>query len=170
MARRALGAGAWVEDVVQETLARAIAALQQNRLERPEKLGAFVAGIARHVIADVARERSRMRSLRPDVIDADPEQRHDALAALISEAERHRVHQGLAGLSEPDRNVLRLSFFEGLSPAEIAERMREPASRIRKRKSRALERLRRALLGQDPVLSRISAGTDKTPGHITSER
>jgi DNA-directed RNA polymerase specialized sigma24 family protein len=52
--------------------------------------------------------------------------------------------------------VLRLSFYEGLAPAEIAERLAEPAPRVRKRKARALDRLRLAYL----QLSREEGRTD----------
>lgn len=49
-------------------------------------------------------------------------------------------------LPAADRELLRLSYFEGLEPAQIAERMGEVATRVRMRKSRALDRLRRAFL------------------------
>ena len=44
-------------------------------------------------------------------------------------------------LSATDQEILHLSFFEGLSPAEITDHLNEPAERIRKRKSRARLRL-----------------------------
>jgi RNA polymerase sigma factor (sigma-70 family) len=164
MARRALGAGPAAEDAVQETLARALTALRANRLEQRDKLGAFVAGIARHVIADVQRERQRVVPLPPDF--ADPSAPPDPLTQLLSQAERQRVRRGLASLSAADREVLRLSYFEGLTPAEIARRMAEPAPRIRKRKSRALDRLRRVLQRADRLLSRSRADPDETRGGV----
>ena len=44
-----------------------------------------------------------------------------------------------------DRDLLGLCYFEGLTAVEIADRLGEPPERIRKRKSRAVERLRQAL-------------------------
>jgi len=167
MARRALGDGAAAEDAVQETLARTLTALRANRLERREKLGAFVAGIARHVIADLHRERSRVVPLLPGAADAGAAP--DPLARLVSDGERRRVRRGLAALSETDREVLRLSYFEGLSPAEIARRVAEPAPRIRKRKSRALERLRRVLARPITHMSRSGTGPDKTRGDVAAD-
>src|SRR2546425_1024452 len=72
----------------------------------------------------------------------------DALNALVSAAERARVRAALSELRPDDRELLRLCYFEGLTPTELAARLGEPAERIRKRKSRALERLRAAFLGR----------------------
>jgi RNA polymerase sigma factor (sigma-70 family) len=69
------------------------------------------------------------------------------LDALISAAETDRVRVALGALSPADQHLLRLCFHEDRTPAEVAAMLREPADRVRKRKSRALERLRRAFLG-----------------------
>lgn len=146
MALRALGDPEAAEEAVQETLVRALEAVRDGRPRDPEKLGAFVRGIARHVIADIQRGRRRSAPLQ-----AVPETEHgtgrdDALTALVTAEERERVRLALTQLSAGDRDILHLSFFEGLTPVEIAERLGEPALRIRKRKSRALRRLREAFL------------------------
>jgi RNA polymerase sigma-70 factor (ECF subfamily) len=144
MALHALGDPEAAEEAVQETLVRALEALRDGRPRDPKKLGAFVRGIARHVIADAHNARSRSAPL-----DAVPETERgtvndDPLSALITEEERDRVRRALAQLSAADRDILHLSFFEGMTPVDIAERLGEPALRIRKRKSRALRRLRDA--------------------------
>ena len=90
-------------EAAQETLTRAVEASKQGRIKNPEKLGVFVRGIARHVIADMIRAREHTTGL-------------EALAGTPSD------------------------------PDEIADRLNEPAGRIRKRKSRALHRLRSAFL------------------------
>jgi RNA polymerase sigma-70 factor (ECF subfamily) len=144
MALRALGDLEAAEEAVQETLVRALEALRDDRPRDPKKLGAFVRGIARHVIADAHQARRRTAPLA-----AVPETElgtgsDDPLSALITDEERGQVRRALARLSAADRDILHLSFFEGLTPVEIAERLGEPALRIRKRKSRALRRLREA--------------------------
>jgi hypothetical protein len=50
-------------------------------------------------------------------------------------------------LSVSDQQLLRLCFHEDRSPTEIAAALSEPPERVRKRKSRALERLRQEFLG-----------------------
>jgi RNA polymerase sigma-70 factor (ECF subfamily) len=146
MALRALGDPDAAEEAVQETLVRALEALRDGRLSDPDKLGPFVRGIARHVIADI--HRAHQRSVPLHVVpDGEPASTSDdPLTALITTEERSRVRLALTQLSAGDRQILHMSFFEGLTPAAIAERLGEPALRVRKRKSRALARLRRALL------------------------
>jgi RNA polymerase sigma factor (sigma-70 family) len=145
MALQALGDPEAAEEVAQETLVRALETLGDGRTESPGNLGAFVRGIARHVIADTCQSRRRRISLdavrhRKDFSDSD-----DPLSLLVTREERRRVRRTLGELSPSDRDILKLSYFEGLTPLEIARRLGEPAPRIRKRKSRALQRLREAL-------------------------
>lgn len=146
MALRALGDPDAAEEAVQETLVRALEALRDGRLSDPEKLGAFVRGIARHVIADAHRARQRSAPLQAVPEGELGPSSDDPLTALITAEERNRVRLALTQLSAGDRQILHLSFFEGLTPAAIAQQLGEPALRVRKRKSRALARLRRALL------------------------
>ncbi len=144
IALRSLGNVEDADEVAQETLARAFHAVEEGRLETPEKLGAFVTGIARHVIADTHRRRNR--TLPPGSELPVAGHPADQLVALIAAEQAHRIRFALSTLSPTDREVLRLSFYEGLEPAEIAERLAEPAPRVRKRKARALDRLRLAFL------------------------
>jgi RNA polymerase sigma factor (sigma-70 family) len=144
MALRALGDPDAAEEAVQETLVRTLEALRKGRLRDPQKLGAFARGIARHVIADALSARRRQVPLQAVSQTKRSSGSDNPLSTLISTEERDRVRQALTQLSARDREILHLAFFEGLTPIEIAERSGEPALRIRKRKSRALRRLREA--------------------------
>ena len=139
MALRSLGSADLADEVAQETLVRAFHSLRSSR---PEKLGPFVAGIARHVIADVIRAKPREVPLDALGSAGEPQTARDALTLLCDAAERARVHEALRTLSTEDRELLHLVFFEDLSPSEIAQRLGAPAERIRQRKLRALGRLR----------------------------
>lgn len=147
MALHALGDADAAEEAAQEALARALAALSNGRAPEIHNLGAFVHGIARHVIADVQRARQRLVGAEALANQPDPASTEDALGRAIAAEEREQVRAALRRLSTGDRRILHLSFYEGLTPAEVGERLGEPALRVRKRKSRALERLRRAFLG-----------------------
>lgn len=134
------------EDVAQEAVARAIAAVAARHKDAISNLGGFVYGIARHVIADMQRRSAKLAPLSAATDLA--ERRADALSAAVSEEQQRSVHAALQLLSHGDRDVLYLCFFEGLEPTEIANRTGEPPERVRKRKSRALERLRQIFLRQ----------------------
>jgi RNA polymerase sigma-70 factor (ECF subfamily) len=163
MALRGLRDADAADEAAQETLTRALTALAAGRPDDPDRLGAFVAGVARHVIADVHRRSARVLPLDavPEPMDTAP----NALAIIIRDDERARVRRALDGLVAGDRELLRLCFFEGLEPTEIARRRGEPPERIRKRKERALARLRAALTESHDthVTSTTPAGDTTTP-------
>jgi len=131
------------EEVAQESLARLVQALRQGRLQNPAHLGAFTRAIARHVIVDMLRARQRLAAAGTT---AEPASDEDSLGAMVSAEQAGRVHAALEQLSAGDRQILRLSFFEGLTPQQVAERVGAPSARVRKRKERALERLRKVYL------------------------
>ena len=143
MALRVFGDADVAEDVAQETISRALTAIRGGETQI-NHLGAFVHGIARYVIADILRARATQSPSGelPETAATTP----DPLAAAVTAEERERVHAALARLSSADRALLRLSFFEGLTPAEVGQRIGEPSTRVRKRKSRALERLRQVFV------------------------
>lgn len=149
MALRALGDPDAADEVAQESLARAVDVLRCP--ERTANLGAYVAGIARHVIADHFRANERIGSI--DRVDSDTlrDDSTDPLTALCSEGELARVRCALGELPDGDRELLRLCFFEGLTPTDVAGRMGVPPERIRQRKLRALQRLRIAFDGPAEV-------------------
>jgi len=144
MAVRTLGDvdDAW--DAVQETLARALAAIRGNRLPPRVPLEAFVYGIARHVLADAHRSRVRERGTIRDpgqLLAPGP----SALEALVGAEQRQVLAGALATLPTVDRELLVRCFVQGDRVVAIAAGLGEPAERVRKRKSRALDRLRACL-------------------------
>lgn len=162
---RALGDPDTADEAVQETLARAVVAIDTGRFNDPAKLGAYVAGIARHVCSHIVRDRKATVSIEGDdaggALATEPLLRvwPDPLEALISSAEMERLRVAFRALSPTDQDLLRRSFDGEQSPGELAHQMAEPAERVRKRKSRALERLRRAFLGTDDGHEVPTSGT-----------
>ena len=61
--------------------------------------------------------------------------------------ERRRIDAALDRLSTPQREVLVLAYFDGLTQTELADRLGEPLGTIKSRTHAALARLR-ALLGE----------------------
>ncbi len=161
VALRLLSDAEAAEEVVQETLARGLEALEDGRLNDSDKLGAYFRGICHHVIVDTIRARQRTTSLDalPETTDGNPSS--DALHTLISREQKERVVRALKELSPTSRECLRLIFYEGLKPAEVAARLGEPGPRIRKRRSRALQRLREVFFEQTGSIG--SHETRKSP-------
>jgi RNA polymerase sigma factor (sigma-70 family) len=145
LARFRLADSEAAEEAAQEAFGRVLVAIREGRLNDPARLGGFARATLLHVIADVFRAWARYEPLDPAVSDSGSSP--DDLSRLITQEELQRLRAAVAELSSADRTLIRLAFAEQLSGPQLAERLGEPADRIRKRKQRAMERLRAALLG-----------------------
>jgi RNA polymerase sigma-70 factor (ECF subfamily) len=138
-------------DLGQEVMIGVLTALRQGQLRDPDRLAAFVYGIARNIVNNHLRI-GRARPSEPLVSEIpaaspDPVER-------IETGRRHVLVRGaLARLNRADRGILLLTLVDGLKPAEIASRLGLTAEVVRVRKSRALKK----------VVDRVSAMTRK-PG------
>jgi RNA polymerase sigma factor (sigma-70 family) len=138
-----LGSRDLAEDVAQESLTRVLSRLLKDEIS-VENLAAYVCGIAKHVIADTQRWESRRVGLDVDKISEDelPSSLGAPAGDPWADGLSSMVIQEVEKLPEADRKVLKGCFIDGFSCAELGRRSGEPAPRIRKRKSRALRRLR----------------------------
>ena len=139
LAIRALGDRSAAEDVVQETMLRAVKTFNDPQHAPVLDRVAFLHGIARHVIVDAQRSR---KSAHLTIGDQIPAEHPDALSLLINDETRDRVRMALRDLPKGDRRLLDLAFIDSLKSPEIAKRLGESPEAIRKRKSRLIERLR----------------------------
>jgi RNA polymerase sigma factor (sigma-70 family) len=130
------------QDLAQEILLAVLEALRAGRLENVERLSAFVQGTARNRINTylAALYRERNRQLAPPALPvATPDDRYEQTEKATV------VRRALEGLAPQDRKILLLTMVDGLKPGEIAARLGISSERLRKRKSRALQRVRKAV-------------------------
>lgn len=125
-------------DLQQDVLIEAICALRRGQLREPEKLSAFVAGIARNRLNNYFRSARPMEPLEmPDELPAPAFE-----AARLEEEEREtRAASAIATLDPTDRAILQMTLVDGLKPGVIAERLSMNPDVVRQRKLRATRRV-----------------------------
>jgi len=149
---RALGVRAEaVDDIAQDTL---LLAWQKVAEFGPGgDFGAWVAQIARRLIANERRKDARQsRLLAGEVTDLllQMASEGDKAGARMEKADTFAILQGcLEQLPPHGREIIRLRYFENLSPGAIASHLGRPSDAVRQ----LLLRLRRKLL--DCVESRL---------------
>lgn len=131
-------------DVCQDVLIAVITGLRRGQLRDIERLGPFVAGVARNVINSELRTR-RGRLGEPLTESAAPVA---DLRDEIARRDRNRmVRVALEEVSASDRQILVLTLVHGLKSGEVADRLALDPQVVRARKSRALRRLTERLRG-----------------------
>jgi len=130
-------------DLTQEVMLAVLLALRDGKLENPEGLVGYICGTMRNQVRYYFRsahpERSGELSADLSIDEPDPEE-------MLASAERRSLADRAIGeLGPSDQKILRLTLVEGLTPSEIGERLRLKPEVVRKRKSRALRRLRKVL-------------------------
>ena len=148
IALRALGTSDDAQEAVQEILARAVEAIRAGRVPTEVPLHAFVHGIARHVLSDAKRRRRKEGQHLDTELTPLAASQPSPLEFLIKQEERDQVSWAFGRLSTQERSLLTHCFVEGETIQSIASRSGFPAERLRKRKSRALKRLRALLAGR----------------------
>jgi len=142
-ARRRLHGRAAVEDFVQDVMLLFVEALRGGRIEDPARAGAFALGICRNLARDRARARDRRRDAIERLYDA-PELVLPWEPVLF---ERARLEDCLSQLTQRARGVLRHSFGDESSDAEIAAVLAITAANVRVIRHRSLAALRECVEG-----------------------
>ncbi|MEV0676549.1 sigma-70 family RNA polymerase sigma factor [Actinosynnema sp. NPDC050436] len=136
------------DDLVAETF---LVALRRRHDYDPERapVKGWLYGIATNLVRDHLRKEVRGRRANLRAVGR-PEPDHDAVVADRVDAERASqvLKRAIADLRDEDRDVLLLTSWAGLTPAEVAEALGEPASTIRSRLHRVRTRLQ-ALLTEE---------------------
>jgi RNA polymerase sigma-70 factor (ECF subfamily) len=128
---RVLGRPHDAEDATQETFLALFR--EKDKLAAAASVRAWVLAIARNTAISLLRSRRPAAPLFEGLADRGP---------IREPADRERLHQALAGLSEEERHLVQMRFLEGKSPAEMgAVTGRQPGT-VATALCRALQRLR----------------------------
>lgn len=141
VALRSLGEVTEAEDVTQKVF---VAAWSSRHNYRPERasLPAWLMGIARYKIFDAHNSRSKESRIRNELA-ASPQVR--LTSEPLDVAERLILADEIDRLGEIPRQVLRLAFYEDLTHAQIAERMKLPPGTVKSHIRRSLIKLKNRL-------------------------
>ncbi len=117
---------------------------------QPDRGSAFSWVVAQ--LRNRAIDRIRSRQRHGELIEANAPDLEPTGSATASSAEdcdvnerAREVRSALGQLSDEQRQVLRLAFFEGLTQVEIAQKLEEPLGTIKARAHRGMARLRTIL-------------------------
>ncbi len=129
-------------DLTQEAVFGALLGIKGGRLHCHEQLGAYVYGTARNLINNSFRRAEPPSSEFTDLPSRDGD-RPDQVAL---DRERHElVRQALDAINPIDRAILGMTLLEGMKPGEIANRLGMKPEVVRKRKSRAVKRVKQVI-------------------------
>lgn len=130
-------------DLMQQVMLMTIEKLRAGELREPERVGSFVFGVCRMVVLELRRSHARHERLL--------QQYGDGLAigdgSSVPRLDHERVGACLDQLSERERAVLLMTFYEEKPAAEVAEALGLTAGNVRVIRHRGLERLRDCVTG-----------------------
>jgi len=147
LAKRVVRVSEDAEEVVQDVFAQVWRDAGRYQSGRATVAGWFVMLTRARAI-----DRLRARHARPDVgqgTDSGPVRvasaSPDPENVSISSEEAGQVRQALTGLPDPQRELVHLAYYEGLTHTEIAERTGVPLGTVKTRLRTAMSTLRGAM-------------------------
>jgi RNA polymerase sigma-70 factor, ECF subfamily len=146
-----------VDDILQETLLRAYRDIERFEYKAPGSFMSWLARIADHVIVDAARSQKRQKRAAEHVPfrsesnpgGPEPADSHTPSRIFAENESLGRFVETLARLPEDYRHVILLAKIEGLTTAEIAERLEKSNEATSLLLHRAIKRLQALQEGRE---------------------
>lgn len=147
LAFKMLANEAEAQDILQEVFLSVWNKAATFRADRGSAFSWIVAQLRNRAIDRIRSRRRRGELLEANAPELEPGGSATATSAQNCEtSERAReVRSAMGQLSDDQRQVLRLAFFEGLTQVEIAQKLEEPLGTIKARAHRGMARLRTLL-------------------------
>jgi RNA polymerase sigma factor (sigma-70 family) len=133
-----------VDDIVQESIARFVAASQEAKVRNQEAAAAFLIGVCRNVISEY-RRRSFRDSPMPEIVPEPPPKTLPESDLLEL---RQAIAKGLEQLPERDRHILRAFYLEEKTKEQILKQTGLTDQNFRVILYRAKEKFRRIYVEQ----------------------
>jgi len=133
--RSRLRDGSAADDLVQRVMLVVLTKLRAGEVRSPERIDSFILGTARLVTREIARPREQVAELDTELPCPLSETRPDVL-------EVQRLGECLKGLTERERTVVSLTFFQEQTADEVGEALGMEPGTVRVARHRALQRLR----------------------------
>ena len=148
LAMRILGDTTDAEDIVQEVFSQAWRQASRYSASRGA-VGAWLLTLARSRAIDRLRaRRARPRGIGDDrIADHLPDAGPPADSQVLSSEQVAKVRAALEELPLLQRAAIELAYFEGLTHAEIADRLEQPLGTVKTRIRLAMLKLRDVLAG-----------------------
>lgn len=134
-------------DLAQQVLMMTLERLRAGKLRQPEMLASFMLGMCRMVVLDLRRTQARRERLLDEFADDVPIADSPGEPRL----DHARLLHCLDGLSERERSVLVLTFYDDRPALAVAREMGLSEGNVRVIRHRGLQRLRDCVTGAGAV-------------------
>ncbi len=146
LALKMLGQEAEAKDLVQEVFLTIWSKASTFNAARGSVFSWSVTQLRNRAIDRIRSRRRRGELMETFGADLAPQDNVRTAAENAEAGDRSRqVHAALGKLSDEQRHVLHLAYFDGLTQSEIAAKLDEPLGTIKARAHRAMARLREIL-------------------------
>ena len=142
---------------------------RRDEVPGPDEFRPWLYGVARNVLLNHRRSGHRRERLGALLLTAVEVQHPDTAQIVVDRDEHQGLIAAVRGLPEPDRELVTLVSWDGLSPAEAADVLQINPVTARVHLHRARKRLRASLEEQNVVKSR-NASCEQDMYELTGER